>query len=160
MDELAREAGVGKGTVYRAFGSRAGVAQALVDEAERELQDAVLGGPPPLGPGAAPADRLTAFADAYLRFLDSHVDLLIEVDHHGPGARFTTGAHAFWRAHLAALARAAGAQRPELTAELVLGLLTADLYRQLRQGLGITSADVRLATVAAASAVFRDVIEE
>jgi AcrR family transcriptional regulator len=154
MYELARTAGVGKGTVYRAFESRAGVAQALVDDAERELQGAILDGPPPLGPGAAPAERARAFAEAYLDLVDGHTELLVEIDHHAPGRRFTTGAHAFWRAHLAGLARAAGHAEPGLTAELVLGLLAADLYRHLRDDLGTSQAAVRSTTVAAASAVF------
>src|SRR5688572_14050048 len=57
MDDVATAAGVGKGTVYRRFGDRSGLAAALLDERETELQDRMLFGPPPLGPGAAPADR-------------------------------------------------------------------------------------------------------
>lgn len=157
MDELARTAGVGKGTVYRAFENRAGVAQALVDDAERDLQAAILQGPPPLGPGAAsPDERVRAFADAYLRLLESHAELLVEVDHNAPGRRFATGAHAFWRAHLAGLARAAGHGRPqaELVAELILGLLAADLYRHLRNDVETEAPAVRRAAVAATTAIF------
>src|SRR5688572_8574547 len=58
MDDIARAAGVGKGTLFRRFGDRRGLLRALLDEAERRLQDDVLGGPPPLGPGAPPAERL------------------------------------------------------------------------------------------------------
>jgi AcrR family transcriptional regulator len=54
MDAVAAEAGVGKGTLFRRFGDRAGLAVALLDERERDLQAAVLSGPPPLGPGAPP----------------------------------------------------------------------------------------------------------
>jgi len=39
MDAVARAAGVSKGTVFSRFGSRAGLAMALLDEAERELQE-------------------------------------------------------------------------------------------------------------------------
>ena len=61
MDGLAERAGLGKGTVFRRFGTRAGIFQALLDDAERAFQEQVLTGPPPLGPGAraaGPADRL------------------------------------------------------------------------------------------------------
>ena len=61
MDGLAERAGLGKGTVFRRFGTRAGIFQALLDDDEREFQEQVLSGPPPLGPGrpaAGPADRL------------------------------------------------------------------------------------------------------
>jgi AcrR family transcriptional regulator len=61
VDEIAAAAGVGKGTVFRRFGDRAGLADALIDEEMRRFQDAFLAGPPPLGPGAPPAARLEAF---------------------------------------------------------------------------------------------------
>ena len=69
MDALAERAGVGKGTVFRRFGTRAGIFQALLDEAERGFQEQVLSGPPPLGPGAAPLDRLIAYGQARVSFL-------------------------------------------------------------------------------------------
>ena len=53
MDALAERAGLGKGTVFRRFGTRAGIFQALLDDDERDFQQQVLSGPPPLGPGAA-----------------------------------------------------------------------------------------------------------
>ena len=59
--------GVGKGTLFRRFGDRAGLARALLDESERRLQDGFLHGPPPLGPGAPPRARLKAFAGRVLR---------------------------------------------------------------------------------------------
>lgn len=67
MDAVAARAGVGKGTVFRRFGSREGLMASLLDHAEREWQAAVIGGPPPLGPGAPPMDRLLAFGAARLR---------------------------------------------------------------------------------------------
>src|SRR5690606_39008472 len=144
-----------KGTVYRAFGDRSGVAQALVDDAERALQEAILTGPPPLGPGAPPADRVAAFADALLRLVVPRVELFVEVDHRIAGRRFTVGSYAFWRAHLAAEGRRDGVRHPELTADLVLALLAADLQRHLHgPGAPDPPATVRRATVAAASAVF------
>jgi AcrR family transcriptional regulator len=52
MDGLAERAGLGKGTVFRRFGTRAGIFQALLDDDERDFQEQVLSGSPPLGPGA------------------------------------------------------------------------------------------------------------
>lgn len=51
MDDVAAAAGVGKGTLYRRFGDKGGLAMALLDEQERELQQQLLTGPAPLGPG-------------------------------------------------------------------------------------------------------------
>ncbi len=61
MDGLAERAGLGKGTVFRRFGTRAGIFAALLDDDERDFQQQVLTGPPPLGPGAPPLDRLIAY---------------------------------------------------------------------------------------------------
>ena len=72
MDGLAEHAGLGKGTVFRRFGTRAGIFQALLDDEERDFQQAVLSGPPPLGPGATPLDRLIAYGRARTGFLISH----------------------------------------------------------------------------------------
>jgi AcrR family transcriptional regulator len=76
MDDVARAACVGTGTLYRRFGDRAGLAVALLDEDTRAFQDALIAGPPPLGPGAPPAERLRAFGDAWLVFLEGHADVL------------------------------------------------------------------------------------
>ena len=66
MDAVAQEAGVGKGTVFRRFRSRAGLMAALLDQLEADWQGQVLGGPPPLGPGAPPRERLLAFGRSRL----------------------------------------------------------------------------------------------
>lgn len=72
MDGLAERAGLGKGTVFRRFGTRAGIFLALLDEEEVKFQERVLFGPPPLGPGAPAADRLVAFGLARMAFLVEH----------------------------------------------------------------------------------------
>jgi AcrR family transcriptional regulator len=72
MDGLAERAGLGKGTVFRRFGTRAGIFAALLDDDERAFQAHVLSGPPPLGPGAPPLDRLIAYGRARIDFLIRH----------------------------------------------------------------------------------------
>src|SRR4029078_2399670 len=67
-DDIAAAAGVGKGTLFRRFGSRAGLMIVLLDEDEKTQQQAFLFGPPPLGPGAPPLDRLIAYGHARLKF--------------------------------------------------------------------------------------------
>ncbi|MEV4134695.1 TetR/AcrR family transcriptional regulator [Dactylosporangium sp. NPDC049742] len=66
LDEVAREAGVGVGTAYRRFGDLSGLAYTLMEGHEVRFQEAFLGGPPPLGPGAPPAARIRAFLHALL----------------------------------------------------------------------------------------------
>ncbi|SNT54929.1 DNA-binding transcriptional regulator, AcrR family [Asanoa hainanensis] len=74
MDALAERSGLGKGTVFRRFGTRTGIFVALLDDAERDFQEQMLGGPPPLGPGAPPIDRLAAYGEARMRFLMDNRD--------------------------------------------------------------------------------------
>ncbi|TWD73360.1 TetR family transcriptional regulator [Kribbella amoyensis] len=133
LDAIAAEAGVGKGTVFRRFGDRAGLAVALLDEREQELQAKILTGPPPLGPGASPAERVTAFLDAYVELLDRHVELFVDSENASDGARYRIGSYRLWHRHLAMLVEQA---RPELdadyTAHVILAPLAADLHQALR----------------------------
>ena len=76
MDAVAEEAGVGKGTVFRRFESRAGLMAALVNDFEVEWQAAVLTGPPPLGPGASAMDRLLAMGRARMEVNLTHAQLM------------------------------------------------------------------------------------
>ena len=75
MDGLAERAGLGKGTVFRRFGTRAGIFAALLDDDEVAFQQQVLAGPPPLGPGAAPLDRLIAYGRCRTAFLIAHCEI-------------------------------------------------------------------------------------
>src|SRR5438105_2784380 len=86
MDLIADAAGVGKGTVFRRFGSRAALAQAVLSETERGFQEQLIRGEPPLGPGVAPCERLIAFGEGVLELLDRHAMLLSAAE--VGGARF------------------------------------------------------------------------
>jgi AcrR family transcriptional regulator len=126
MDAVAEAAGVGKGTVFRRFGDKAGLAAALLDERERDLQQAILSGPPPLGPGADPADRVGAFFAAYVDYLQDRLELLRLSETACPGARYRIGAYRFWQRHLAILTGA------DFLAHALLGAVDADLIQALR----------------------------
>ncbi len=138
MEEIADAAGVGKGTVYRAFGDKGGLATALLDERERTLQERVLTGPPPVGPGGDTAARLVGFAVAYLEFLDGAADLLVVADNSHIGARYDTGPYGFWLMHVATLLRELKPDERdhEFLAHCLLAPLAADLYRHIRFGDG------------------------
>jgi AcrR family transcriptional regulator len=146
MEEVARAAGVGKGTVFHRFGDRAGLALALLDDRERELQEAILRGPPPVGPGAPAYERLGAFLDAILDFTVEHAELLIAVDSGRVGGRYLTGAYASWHQHTALLL---SELRPPsdagMLAHMVLAPLAADLVRHLTEEVGVDTERVRAA---------------
>jgi AcrR family transcriptional regulator len=124
MDAIAAAAGVGKGTLFRRFGDRAGLAQALLQEHTRELQEAIIRGPAPLGPGAPPQERLKAMARAQLDLLDKHADLMAAGEAGRPAARFSTGPYAFLRLHVGTLVREAD---PEADWEILTDILLAPL---------------------------------
>ncbi|MDF2709435.1 MAG: TetR family transcriptional regulator [Nonomuraea muscovyensis] len=124
MDQVAAAAGVGKGTLFRRFGDKAGLAAALLDTRERVLQEAILSGPAPLGPGAPPAERLAAFVDAYLDYLLMHLALVRMSETAAPGARYRIGAYRFWHRHVAILLD--GTPDPEHTAHALLAALAAE----------------------------------
>src|SRR3954447_3603871 len=85
MDALAERAGLGKGTVYRRFGTRAGIFHALLDDDEHAFQLRILAGPPPLGPGAEPLQRLIAYGRARIAYLADHVAIVrSSLDRHRP----------------------------------------------------------------------------
>lgn len=131
MDDIAAAAGVGKGTVFRRFGSRAGLMMVLLDSDERALQQALLFGPPPLGPDTAPLPRLLAFGRERLRFVDVHRELLSEANR-DPDARYNA-AYAVLHTHVRLLLDAAGSTGDlDAQADALLALLDADyVTRQL-----------------------------
>ncbi|MCQ4041474.1 TetR/AcrR family transcriptional regulator [Streptantibioticus rubrisoli] len=133
LDAIAGAAGVGKGTLFRRFGSKAGLAAALLDAQDSALQERIMFGPPPLGPGAAASGRITAFFDAYLELLEDNLELIRLSETAAPGARYRVGSYQFWRRHLAVLlAEACPELDAEVTAHLLLAPVTADLHHALR----------------------------
>lgn len=138
MEQIACEAGVGKGTLFRRFGSRSSLAIAVLDESERAFQEAFLRGPPPLGPGAPPVERLTAFGEAMLDFLETNLEILLDAESWGGAQSYLRPApHAFHWLHLRALIEEAS---PSSDAGYLADVLTAPLspgvfahQRQLRE---------------------------
>ncbi|MFI0355549.1 TetR/AcrR family transcriptional regulator [Actinomadura sp. 9N407] len=141
MDQVAAEAGVGKGTLFRRFGDKSGLAVALLDTRERVLQEAILHGPPPLGPGAPAGERLAAFIDAYLDYLLGHLALVRMSETAAPGARYRIGAYRFWHRHTAILLGTTSDPEhadpdPGHTAHALLAALAAEHVAELLPELG------------------------
>ncbi|MEU8132008.1 TetR/AcrR family transcriptional regulator [Streptodolium elevatio] len=132
MDDIAKAAGIGRGTLYRRYPDRVSIARALLDEHERALQEKLMRGPAPLGPEpeTSPAERLAAFYAAMVDMLETHVHLLLGAE--TGAARYTTGAYAFWRLHVRHLAQQAGAEDADTLADLLLAPLAPELYRYQR----------------------------
>jgi len=134
MDAIAAAAGVGKGTLFRRFGDRAGLAQALLQDQTKALQEAMIRGPAPLGPGAPPRERLKAMARAQLELLERHADLIAVGEGSRPGERLQAAPVQFLRTHIAILIREADPQADhELLADLLLAPFTAETFLYWRR---------------------------
>jgi AcrR family transcriptional regulator len=107
MASLAGRAGVGKGTVFRRFGSRAGLMMSLLSDAEAQFQGRFMFGPPPLGPGAPPLERLIACGAERIAWVLEFGELARAADASAHN-RFDVPAAVLWHRHLELLLREAG----------------------------------------------------
>ncbi|MFC9789201.1 TetR/AcrR family transcriptional regulator [Rhodococcus sp. NPDC127528] len=133
MEQIAAAAGVGKGTLFHRFGSRAGLMRALVLERAEDLRRAVVDGAPPLGPGAPAGERLLAYFDAMTDLVVVNIGLVVAYDTATEDPH-TDEIHAFWYRHIADLLSEA---RPDVDADmfarLLLGTLGGELVLHLIQ---------------------------
>lgn len=137
MDAVATKAGVGKGTVFRRFGNRAGLMRALLDHTEKKLQQSFMFGDPPLGPGADPIDRLVAFGRARLEFVNVQGEVLRAAES-ADDARYSAPAHMVNFTHVLSLLRAAEVDGDlELLAYWLLTPLEATLVLHQYRDLGM-----------------------
>ncbi|MEW2432972.1 TetR/AcrR family transcriptional regulator [Streptomyces caniferus] len=119
MDEIAAAAGVGKGTLFRRFGDRTGLIRAVFDARIEPLRQAVTDGPAPLGPSAAPRERVPALLDALLCFKLDHRHLALALEEAGSGSPYQGASYVWWHAilrdTLGRLAGTAAAATPGIT---------------------------------------------
>src|SRR5215217_1402687 len=134
MDAVAAAAGVGKGTVFRRFGDRAGLMRSLLDEHESAFQEGVIRGAPPV-------ERLAAFGRARFELLERHGLMLASAEAAERGdARFDFPVYVFYRSHIAMLVREAD---PDCDADYVTEALlaplaaTAFLYQRRARGMSL-----------------------
>ncbi|MEU7628807.1 TetR/AcrR family transcriptional regulator [Nocardia sp. NPDC049220] len=143
MDALAKRAGVGKGTVFRRFGSRAGLMLALLDHSERKYQEAFMFGQPPLGPGAPPVERLVAFGRVRLLDIEVEGELHRAAEIGGARDRYSGAPYGLLRAHVAMLLRQAAAPGEiALVTDSLLAMLSAALVMHQMQVQGYTREQI------------------
>jgi AcrR family transcriptional regulator len=139
MDDVAAEAGVGKGTLYRRFGDRWSLLRALIEEPERDFQEAVIRGEPPLGPGAPPIERLHGFGAGLLQLLERHARFIRGTEG-VPSGRYTHPVYSFYRLHVGMLLREilGDGARTEYLIDALLAPLAAEPFLYQREILGMT----------------------
>ncbi|RKS08828.1 TetR family transcriptional regulator [Nocardiopsis sp. Huas11] len=130
MADVAAAAGVGKGTLFRAFGDRTGLIRALFQARQEPVRQAVEEGPPPLGPAAEPLQRIPALLDALLCFkLDNrHLALALE----DSAVPYQAEHYERWHALLQGLLdQVPGLDDSGFTAHALLAAVRADLVEYL-----------------------------
>ena len=152
MDDVARAAGVGKGTVYRRFEDRASLCRALLHDEAIRLQNEVLKGFE-LPEGTPWMKRIERLLQALMDFAMENAPLLSEAqafDRGGPN-RFEHPAHAWQRDTLslyldrAIRAGEIGPLSTVVVADLVLAGLDPDLLQyHLQQGFGRAALEEEL----------------
>jgi AcrR family transcriptional regulator len=132
MEQVAAAAGVGKGTVFHRFGNRLGLMTELMKERALALQAVVEDGPPPLGPGAPPEERLLAFLAAVIDVVSRNKGLLAALGHAAttsPASHAGSGdghpVYRAWHEHIRTLILAA---RPDVDAETAAHVLLGSLH--------------------------------
>lgn len=136
MDDIAAAAEVGKGTLYRRFGDRSGLALALLESDDVDLQEGFLRGNPPLGPGAPPFERLLAFFAALATFTERHRELIVEAQRTAMATgRFGSGPYGAYHTHVRLLLRELNPSLDvDVLAHLLLAPFRAELFEHLILG--------------------------
>lgn len=137
MDRLAARAGVGKGTIFRRFGSRAGLMMTLLSDSEAAFQARFMFGPPPLGPGAPGLERLIAFGAERIAYVMEHGDLARAAEGSAHN-RYNVPALRLWQRHIEFLLRDEGMDAdPELMAMSLAATLEPDRLLHAVRVLGL-----------------------
>ncbi|WP_046780147.1 TetR/AcrR family transcriptional regulator [Streptomyces yangpuensis] len=130
MDDIAAAAGVGKGTLFRRFGDRAGLIAAVItsrleplQRAVREVQEQT---------GYAPRQQVLDLLDTALTFKIENRNLMSAAEDAGISSPYRAGHYGWWHETLrAALDRVPGVHDPDFTAHALLAAIRADLVTHL-----------------------------
>ncbi|MPY52384.1 TetR/AcrR family transcriptional regulator [Streptomyces acidicola] len=133
MADVAAAAGVGKGTLFRAFGDRSGLLRALYEARLEPVREAIESGPPPLGPGTPPHQRVLALLDSALCFKLDNRRLALALEESGSTSPYQAAHYDRWHNLLqGVLEQIPGlAADSDFTAHTLLAAIRADLVEHL-----------------------------
>ncbi|MEU9352364.1 helix-turn-helix domain-containing protein [Streptomyces griseoloalbus] len=144
MSDVAAAAGVGKGTLFRAFGDRTALIRALYAARLEPLERAVAEGPPPLGPGTPAQERVPALLDAVLCFKLDHRHLALALEGTGADSPYRAEHYERWHGLLrSALADIPGLADGDFAAHALLAAVRADLVEYLAGARGTDREELR-----------------
>ncbi|MFJ7587671.1 TetR/AcrR family transcriptional regulator [Streptomyces sp. NPDC097617] len=144
MADIAAAAGVGKATLFRAFGDRTGLIRALSEARLAPIREAVEQGPEPLGPATPPLERLPALLDAVLCFKLDNRHLALALEGSGADSPYRTEHYDRWHALVRDLLRSIpGPPDSDFTAHALLAATRADLVAYLAGEKGVPREELR-----------------
>ncbi|WP_055616974.1 TetR/AcrR family transcriptional regulator [Streptomyces phaeochromogenes] len=144
MADIATAAGVGKGTLFRAFGDRTGLIRALYATRLEPVRNAVEEGPEPLGPDTPPLQRVPALLDALLCFKLDNRHLALALEATGSDSPYQAEHYERWHSLLrSALEQIPGLTNSDFTAHALLATVRADLVEHLAGRKGVPREDIR-----------------
>ncbi|WP_214413115.1 TetR/AcrR family transcriptional regulator [Sphaerisporangium fuscum] len=151
LDRVAQVAGVGKGTVFRRFGSRTGLFQELLAERAARIRDAIENGPVPLGPEAPPRDRLLAFLDELAELAARNIALFAAHEQACATDKHQDPTYRLWHEHVTGLiAEIRPTADADFLAHALLGCFDGDLVREITSNGGVTRLRAALRELATA----------
>jgi AcrR family transcriptional regulator len=132
LDRVAARAGVGKGTVFRRFGSRTGLFQELLAEQAVRILAAIDGDRPPLGRDAHPQQRLLAFLDELVDLACRNIALIAAHEQACANDRLADPTYQRWHEHLRGLlTRLAPHHDADFLAHMLLSCFDGELVRHV-----------------------------
>ncbi|MFG2999670.1 TetR/AcrR family transcriptional regulator [Streptomyces sp. NPDC048340] len=147
MDDIAAAAGVGKGTLFRRFGDRAGLIGAVIAARLEPLQQAVQEAQG--AAGSPPRQRVLDLLDASLRFKIENRNLMSAAEDAGLSSPYRAGHYDWWHGILrTALDRVPEVHEADFTAHALLAAIRADLVAHLIDDLKMTPEGLRASLAA------------
>ncbi|MET9556202.1 TetR/AcrR family transcriptional regulator [Streptomyces sp. NPDC006645] len=144
MADIAAAAGVGKATLFRAFGDRTGLIHALYAARLEPVATAIEEGPPPLGPRTPPLRRVPALLDAVLCFKLDNRHLALALEGIGGDSPYQAAHYQRWHSTLqAVLDQIPGFSGGDFTAHALLAAVRADLVEHLAGRQGVSRERMR-----------------
>ncbi|MFJ3922937.1 TetR/AcrR family transcriptional regulator [Streptomyces sp. NPDC090022] len=147
MDDVAAAAGLGKGTLFRRFGDRAGLIGAVIasrmEPLQHEVREAMAAA------GSSPRQRVRDLLGAALSFKIENRNLMAAAEDAGLGSLYQAGHYGWWHDILRTeLESVPGVQAPDFTAHALLAAVRADLVAHLIDDQKMTPEGLRSALAA------------
>lgn len=118
--------------MFRRFGSRTGLFQALLADRATRIREAIENGPPPLGPDAPPRERLLAFLDELAGLAAKNIALIAAHEQACAADKHQDPTYRRWHDHVSGLIREIRpAGDAEFLAHALLGSFDGELIRQI-----------------------------